>query len=954
MEGTRYNTPDIAKTLHTELERRTRLNLHHHVLQKYKNDDVIPNGLRLKKNLCLPNNNQLLNTDWNQTLWDASCKLRNIAIDVAKEQCNLADSKIDRLKVHLWRNSSPQSYHRSLNSLNKQVMNLRNQLSTIKEKKLCKDKLLCEKDLTNLHRVSLPVQLNSPQTKTRNRKSKSRRFKRYKSKQLDKELYPNEPRLRTNRVCESSGSTGSDTPTTSNVKVVNQSNHVLSPDETTLLSRGLGFCPTAPQIDPLQLEKDLSQFNRRMRLKDHFSPTDPDVILSQEPDDYTPNPFKEKSTWTPKNCTPHLSVYHENVVKDIKKATTSKRKRDNLSSGERQALRQLRSNTNVVIKSADKGGAVVVMNRTDYVAKGESHLMDDSTYTLLKSDPVKKHIKQIQKAISDTNIDEETKQFLLSKPGTTPYMYFLPKIHKPNTPYRPIISGTTCPTVQISKLIDTYLRPIVAEQDSYLQDTTSFINFINEINTEHVPLPSNSMLVSADVSALYTNIPHADGLRACQIELDKRTNCNPPTSHLIRLLELVLKLNHFEFNGKFYLQIEGTAMGSPVAPSYANTFMGNLETQMLDNAQQRPLCWKRYIDDIFFIWTGDESELQEFQNHIDSFHPTIKFTFEQSVNQVPFLDVLVELDKNRIKTQLYSKPTDAHLYLLPTSSHPHHIFKSIPYSQTLRIRRVCSDEEVADTHLQHLKDQLITRGYPNDTVSEAIQRGKSVERSTLLQYKQKSAMKRVPLVLTYDSRLNQVSNTIRSHIPTLHSNERLKHIFPEPPIVAFRRNRNLKDLLVSAKLPPVKNNEEIEEPGFFQCKSKKCSVRNNITMGKKFSSSITKENFPITDHIDCKMSWLIYLITCSKCSMQYVGKTTTSLYTRFANHKTDIKYYGTDKGKKLPIGKHFNMTGHSFADFTIMGIELLKKRDERIILKRESFWIRKLHTLIPEGINVDE
>jgi len=102
------------------------------------------------------------------------------------------------------------------------------------------------------------------------------------------------------------------------------------------------------------------------------------------------------------------------------------------------------------------------------------------------------------------------------------------------------------------------------------------------------------------------------------------------------------------------------------------------------------------------------------------------------------------------------------------------------------------------------------------------------------------------------------------------------------------------------------------------------------------------------------MDWLIYLITCKKCSMQYVGKTTTSLYTRFANHKTDIKHFNTPRGKKLPMGKHFNMPGHSFDDISIMGIESIKKKEECVIRKRESFWIKRLRTLSPSGINVDE
>ena len=80
------------------------------------------------------------------------------------------------------------------------------------------------------------------------------------------------------------------------------------------------------------------------------------------------------------------------------------------------------------------------------------------------------------------------------------------------------------------------------------------------------------------------------------------------------------------------------------------------------------------------------------------------------------------------------------------------------------------------------------------------------------------------------------------------------------------------------------------------------------------------------------MSWLIYLITCKKCGKQYVGKTTTSLYTRFANHKTDIKHHNSSKSKNLPIGRHFNLPDHCFDDISIQGIEQIRNKNDKTII----------------------
>jgi hypothetical protein len=91
------------------------------------------------------------------------------------------------------------------------------------------------------------------------------------------------------------------------------------------------------------------------------------------------------------------------------------------------------------------------------------------------------------------------------------------------------------------------------------------------------PLPSGTILVSMDVTSLYTNIPHNDGIEACREAWDQRAVKEPPTECLVQLLTLVLKYNNLTFNGEHFLQINGIAMGTNMAPSYANIFMEKLE-----------------------------------------------------------------------------------------------------------------------------------------------------------------------------------------------------------------------------------------------------------------------------------------------------------------------------------------------------------------------------------------
>jgi len=312
---------------------------------------------------------------------------------------------------------------------------------------------------------------------------------------------------------------------------------------------------------------------------------------------------------------------------------------------------------------------------------------------------------------------------------------------------------------------------------------------------------------------------------------------------------------------------------------------------------------------------------------------------------------MVHLHNNTLSTSLYSKPTDSHSYLHPSSCHPPHTFKNIVYSQALRIRRICSDGEDSCHQLDTLEKHFQRRDYPTDTIKSQIQKAKEVDRSQLLKYKKKQSNNRVPIVTTYNPLLRGLGAIFQKHMCILHESPDLKLIFPEPPLTSFRRPRNLRDLLVHSSSAP--KTISADSAGSHRCESKKCIACKFIKFDKKFQSTQTGETFPITSHLTCKETWLIYLITCNRCSKQYVGKTTTSLYTRFNNTRSEIKR-NAKGSKSLPYVAHFNSGDHTVDDITLMPIEQIHNRTDTTILRRESFWIAKLKTRRPSGINAHE
>ena len=185
------------------------------------------------------------------------------------------------------------------------------------------------------------------------------------------------------------------------------------------------------------------------------------------------------------------------------------------------------------------------------------------------------------------------------------------------------------------------------------------------------PPADRASICTLDVSSLYTNIPNNEGILAVAEKLRSDPTKTPITNFILDLLKLVLHSMNFTFNGDHYLQTGGTAMGTSLAPNYANLFMDRFETKALAGYPLKPLTWKRFIDDIFLVWTHGEESLKRFIDYLNSLHDTIKFTHEMSYSQIDFLDTTVKFGLDRgLITTLFNKPTDTHLYLEYSSAHP--------------------------------------------------------------------------------------------------------------------------------------------------------------------------------------------------------------------------------------------------------------------------------------------
>jgi hypothetical protein len=339
--------------------------------------------------------------------------------------------------------------------------------------------------------------------------------------------------------------------------------------------------------------------------------------------------------------------------------------RKNLTQREFQAIKKLKNNEDIIIYPADKGSAVVIQNRREYLREGYRQLSDTNSYRELQNDPTDEFRHEVRNVVEDMyqsgEIDQTVRNYLMEPKCRASRLYFLPKIHKGKLPPpgRPVVSGNGCPTEKISQFVDHFLNPTTKKIKSYIKDTTHFLKRISDLGE----IPQGALLVTLDVEALYPNIPNKEGMEAAKIALNEsRTDpdVKPSNDYLMKLLELVLTRNNFQFNGKHYLQIRGTAIGTKLAVGFSNNYMGRFEKLFVYIFHKQPLLWIRFIDDIFMIWTHGEELLLDFIEYLNSRVPSINFTQEVSQKEVSFLDTKVKIVNNRLETDLYSKPTDSH------------------------------------------------------------------------------------------------------------------------------------------------------------------------------------------------------------------------------------------------------------------------------------------------------
>ena len=474
----------------------------------------------------------------------------------------------------------------------------------------------------------------------------------------------------------------------------------MSDDEKSLLAKGLNF-----SIPPSKLD-----FANHMTPFELLYKNIKGLDISQQKMDILKVDLKKIA---------YSSFHNYNFLREL-----------NLSLPEYQALKKLSACDEIVIHKSDKGNSVVIINRTDYLQRLQAMVDDASKFEKLNVKPGKdynfmtKEKKEVDDLLAElvdkgslTKADREK----LSPNGPNPArLYGLPKIHKSLVeglpPYRPIISQIGSPTYKIAKFLLGFVQPFTSNEHT-IKDTFHFVSILDA--QDH-----RLIMASLDVESLFTNIPLDETIDIVTSKVfgRKRKVNGISKRDFKRLLEISTKGTVFFFNGHYYKQRDGVAMGSPLGPALANAFLSHHETVWLEDCPLAfaPVYFARYVDDIFILVRSKE-HVAKLAQYFSSKHKNICFTYElENNNTLPFLDVTVFRDASKFSSSVHRKDTFSGVYTNYRSFMPETYKKGLVSTLLYRAFMICSSFQSLHQEIERLKNIFSKNGYPSKLVDKCI------------------------------------------------------------------------------------------------------------------------------------------------------------------------------------------------------------------------------------------
>ena len=400
-----------------------------------------------------------------------------------------------------------------------------------------------------------------------------------------------------------------------------------------------------------------------------------------------------------------------------------------------------------------------------------------------------KKIKAMLNMLYDKKlIDLITFNKLIPKNTRLGLFYGLLKLHKEKLGLRPIISQIDHPTRQINIYLHNKLEIITKEAFTAIPNSYELTQLLKQVKYN-----PNLVLITADITSLYTNIPTKWGINNVLDKYNKykyKIDLDPTALNI--MLYNVLTLNVFEFNNNYFIQQNGSAMGSNLAPTYAGIVLRNLEEKWLEGTKYNLVLFKRYIDDLFIIYDNQNNSLNEFIGELETIYDPLKLTVKTSTKEIVFLDLVIVLDHTfkNLQTKLYKKEIGCSEQIPYSTHHPKHILLNTLSSESLRTTRLTSCPTLNRVNQIKLLHSALKKGYPFTKTNKAIFK-KFNKKYT--DNKVKYSNNGSNIALTYQG---DVTNKLKSYLQNT-----WREKFPTQKLnISIKLKKNLKRLLTHPKM----------------------------------------------------------------------------------------------------------------------------------------------------------
>lgn len=493
----------------------------------------------------------------------------------------------------------------------------------------------------------------------------------------------------------------------------------------------------------------------------------------------------------------------------------------------------LRSTPDLVVLNSDKGNKTVLMDKETYKAKADQHLNDTTVYQKISRDGHKltrmieiRTNKLIDHMHKHNMIETPTARRLKSNGAHPPRIYMQIKTHKQNHPPRPVVSTPGSPTYNLTQFMQQILRTV---------PTNSTLNIKNslELKEELDPLdiPADYIMASFDVVSLYTNIPQNEAIQAAMRRWPQITTSLDRQTFQDALTLCVSESNFFKYEDLFYRQIMGLPMGLSVSGTLAGWVLDDLTAETLLKANTRILYIKKYVDDYLIIIHKDD--LHHLLNTFNTAHDSLKFTLEEETNnKLPFLDMNLTREGNRITTNWYCKEVASGRLLNYTSAHPPTMKLNIALSFARKVIQL-SHPRHHSANFTKISDILIKNNFPRHIIQKVINKTKHTRPPT-----------------------NNGTHTPNAEPPEIKYQK-----IPYAPVIGDKIAKHLtraSNVIRVAHAPIIKSKQL-----FTKLKAK----------------------------VESKDIGAVYMVNCStdNCNATYIGETGRDVKTRMTEHKRDYQ-----------------------------------------------------------------